>query len=637
MKSISYLKIIMTIPLILGAISAQGMRRLTRPGKTLASQLNGSWAKFGRSFGNFIPLQGSTHTNGTFSTPTPTFSGWGRIPMRRFDAPVQMNTKKTQTYDMHMSAKPDALPETIVEKPEIVKNPETTPKSFAPSTSGHGLFEIQQAFAQAQTTKNTQKPKALVASELVPVNPDIATTGTKTKSAVSKFGRNTLKAVELFESTLTQTQNPILAMQHILIHANNAGYVPFVIEESMIPEKIRTTTDVQLIAGSTQHMVQLLGKHDNSVTLKQTHNQIASTHNAAIATNILNDTQLTHTEWAHDSSPTVVIGAPHQLGSTTYRVGYMTKSLAEILFGNTSGIQWIGSFDTAVFDAIKRTAKQAAQSTQGKSDKQPLDQGKTTQHIEENKQASQQPQSPNNDAQQGNTNKKSHEGPTASRTSFDGMPKDSENKTNDLRAQQQDSTNEQRNTHNTAQETKRTQENRTFTEQDPRRNDHNNNGGKNNNTHNERPKNNPDQSKWCVMPTIASTVAATVNNNAQPGPDKPTANPESASQPQATQQPTQSTQSKSAMQAKAARAWTPCQVAVAKYGKLILDAIEKNQKLNWAWAETSSYIKGMITQYNEQHSRAVKHNAHRKSIECFESIKHTIQEFVVCTQQIMNM
>lgn len=449
--------------------------------------------------------------------------------------------------------------------------------------------------------------------------------------------------------------NDAKIMQRIVTQANNRGYVPFVVEEQMLPDSVRENAQVQLLAGSAESMVQLIQAQKPNVaaiagntesvrdsgllTVHADNELVPSNQNNTIIQIMYDDSILAkdsveprvqrgHYKWIGNApqQPLVILGGISQnADGKQYRVGYMSSGLAQTLFGNSSGLQWIGAFNTAVFMAIKKAVS-------GIAPLQPIDVSAENARIE-----SMDNSSSKSDAQ-------SNSGPEK------GPEKNSDNTKNNQHAMNDQRNNDQRSNDPRNNDFKRNN-NHDNNGNDPRMNQQrfdehrNNHQDPRNNTHQRTNGNNGLNALIGTTPATVTHVADVID---QPEKDAVVVD---ITDPVVPEDPIvvdpildkiklpelkDTIRKPKVKSAKKLRQWTPCQNAVRMYGAVILDALQQGCRLNAQWAGSSRYIAEMIKNYNEQRARAAQNN-HPEVIDALQYISYTIANFVQTTRAIMAM
>lgn len=291
----------------------------------------------------------------------------------------------------------------------------------------------------------------------------------------------------------------------------------------------------------------------------------------------------------------------------------------QTLFGNDSGLQWIGAFNTAAFMAIKKAVSDIPL--------QPIDASAENARIEPM----------NNDASKHDA--QANSGPEK------GPEENGDHTKNNQRAMNDQQNNDRRGSGLHDNDSRRNNEH-----------DKNNGDGRLNSerfdkryNHNQDPRNNMHERvrgrskglKSCMgtTPSMVTHVA-----DIEDEPDKDTAVVDIIDPVVVPEDPivVDPKQPKFAIPKpkfkapKKLRQWTPCQNAVRMYGAAILEKLQQGQMLDPRWARSSKHIAKMIKNYNEQLARAGQNN-HPEVIESLQCIRYTIARFVEKTRAIMNM
>lgn len=679
MNFVSYLKNIVIVSLGLGVIPAEGMRRLAQKSKGLSSALssafNRSAFKFSTPFANRSPLFRASGFNSHFSV-------FNQVPLelnhgknfigRHYDIKPEVQETGMVPHEAAKSALVHQFSELdTASAPESAPLQQPEPLIKKVTGSGRGLQELRVAFDALHGKKSEgsvekmvprrsprarnnsayvdkpvtfaqalQKPK-INSNKLSPMVVRAKQRVAHIKAAAPVINNRALNAVAVLEHAVVTMQNQAAStvgnnsvyniaandseiLNNLVARASAQGYVPFVVEERMLPQSIREQTQVQLLAGSADSMIRLMDAHNNTVapmTALQ-NNVIASTGNSDVAAlqNNANDAvvQIAYDDtvlskmpsvvksrqsafkWVNgvQRQPLVILGTPQTTLGSSYRVGYMSNTLAQTLFGNCSGLQWIGAFNAPEIAAVK-------QAVAGIAPLQNNNSGMNHARIEAHN-ADATPQSPRAD----------HE-----------FARNGERSTNNMR-----NINSQRNSGGS----------------DFQRN---NDGNKNNgSTHNDQTRFHDDANKGGnknssipgrigTAPVISGAAIAAIGTTPDPEIQDPAVvvtDPSKPNMPRIIHPKHKGSFKKPKQAPQKFRVWTPCQNAVRMYGAQILAALEYGMGLDFKWAGKSRYIADMIKNYNEMLIKVAQYN-NPDDIKSLQYRKGRIISLVVTTRYIMNM
>lgn len=152
--------------------------------------------------------------------------------------------------------------------------------------------------------------------------------------------------------TLSQPETSFI--QSLVNYTSAQGYVPFIIEEAMLPQALREVRTLQFIDGSPLEIAPVMGVPATELIAVGAKKSRTARLALQAPTQRALTAQQEMIRAQQAQLPPVIMGAPQELGNATIRVGFVSRAFAEQLLGTrVQAPLFIGKFENPVFKTMK--------------------------------------------------------------------------------------------------------------------------------------------------------------------------------------------------------------------------------------------------------------------------------------------